>query len=42
LRIAKLKGTRYDETVITLEGFSWVKDYPKISRKKIKRMWEAL
>jgi hypothetical protein len=38
LQIAKPKGSRYDETITTLEGFSWVKDYPKISRKKIKRM----
>jgi len=40
-RIMKeLKEAQYDET-ITLEVFSRDKDYLKISRDKIKRMWEA-
>jgi len=39
--IKELKEAQYDET-ITLEVFSRDKDYLKISRDKIKRMWEAL
>ena len=37
----ELKETQYDET-ITLEVFSKDRDYLKISKEKIKRMWEAL
>jgi endonuclease IV len=41
-RIMKeLKEAHYDET-ITLEVFSRDRDYLKISKEKIKRMWEAL
>ncbi|HYA93661.1 MAG TPA: sugar phosphate isomerase/epimerase [Thermodesulfobacteriota bacterium] len=41
-RIMKeLKEAQYDET-ITLEVFSRDKDYLKISKEKIKRLWEAL
>jgi sugar phosphate isomerase/epimerase len=36
-----LKQSHYDET-ITLEVFSKDKDYLKLSKEKIKRMWEAL
>jgi sugar phosphate isomerase/epimerase len=39
--VKELKETPYDET-ITLEVFSRDKDYLKISKEKIKRMWEAL
>ena len=40
-RILKdLKDVQYDET-ITLEVFSRDRDYLKISKEKIKRMWEA-
>jgi hypothetical protein len=37
----ELKEAQYDET-ITLEVFSRDKDYLKISKEKIKRLWEAL
>jgi len=37
----ELKEAQYDET-ITLEVFSKDKDYLKISKEKIKRLWEAL
>jgi sugar phosphate isomerase/epimerase len=37
----ELKEAHYDET-ITLEVFSRDRDYLKISKEKIKRMWEAL
>jgi hypothetical protein len=37
----ELKEAQYDET-ITLEVFSRDRDYLKISREKIKKMWEAL
>ena len=36
----ELKEAKYDET-ITLEVFSKDRDYLKISKEKIKRMWEA-
>ena len=36
-----LRETQYDET-LTLEVFSRDRDYLKISKEKIKRMWEAL
>jgi sugar phosphate isomerase/epimerase len=39
--IKELKTAQYDET-ITLEVFSRDRDYLKISKEKIKRMWEAL
>ena len=39
--IKELKEALYDET-ITLEVFSKDRDYLKISKEKIKRMWEAL
>lgn len=39
--IKALKQTSYDET-ITLEVFSRDRDYLKISKEKIKRMWESL
>lgn len=38
--IKELKTAQYDET-ITLEVFSRDRDYLKISKEKIKRMWEA-
>jgi len=37
----ELKGVQYDET-ITVEVFSRDRDYLKISKEKIKRMWETL
>jgi sugar phosphate isomerase/epimerase len=37
----ELNETRYDET-ITLEMFSKDRVYLRISKEKIKRMWEAL
>jgi len=37
----ELKEARYDET-ITLEVFSRDRDYLRISKEKIKRMWEDL
>ncbi len=39
--IKELKQVQYDET-ITLEVFSKDRDYLKISKEKIKRMWETL
>lgn len=39
--LKELKEAEYDET-ITLEVFSRDRDYLKISKEKIKRMWEAL
>jgi sugar phosphate isomerase/epimerase len=39
--LRELKEAEYDET-ITLEVFSRDRDYLKISKEKIKRMWEAL
>jgi sugar phosphate isomerase/epimerase len=39
--LKELKETQYDET-ITLEVFSKDRDYLKISKEKIKYMWEAL
>ena len=39
--LKELKQTQYDET-ITLEVFSKDKDYLKISKEKIEKMWEAL
>jgi sugar phosphate isomerase/epimerase len=39
--IRELKEAQYDET-ITLEVFSRDRDYLKISKEKIKRMWETL
>jgi sugar phosphate isomerase/epimerase len=39
--LRELKEAQYDET-ITLEVFSRDRDYLKISKEKIKRMWEAL
>jgi len=39
--IKELKQVQYDET-ITLEVFSKDRDYLKISKEKIKRMWELL
>jgi len=39
--IKELKTAQYDET-ITLEVFSRDRDYLRISKEKIKRMWEAL
>ena len=39
--LRELKETQYDDT-ITLEVFSKDRDYLKISRDKLKRMWEAL
>ena len=39
--LGELKEALYDET-ITLEVFSRDRDYLKISKEKIKRMWEAL
>jgi len=39
--IKELKEAQYDET-ITIEVFSKDRDYLKISRDKMKRMWEAL
>lgn len=41
LRIAEFKDSRYDGSNV-LEVFSKSRDYLKISKKKIKRMWEAL
>jgi len=38
--LRELKETQYDET-ITLEVFSKDRDYLRISRDKVKRMWEA-
>jgi hypothetical protein len=37
----ELKDVQYDET-ITLEVFSKDRDYLKISKEKIKRLWEVL
>jgi sugar phosphate isomerase/epimerase len=37
----ELKDVQYDET-ITLEVFSRDRDYLKISKEKIKRIWQAL
>jgi sugar phosphate isomerase/epimerase len=37
----ELKEVQYDET-ITLEVFSRDRDYLKISKEKIKRLWEVL
>lgn len=39
--LRELKQNRYDET-ITLEVFSKDRDYLKISKEKIKKMWETL
>jgi sugar phosphate isomerase/epimerase len=39
--LRELKETQYDDT-ITLEVFSKDRDYLRISRDKLKRMWEAL
>jgi sugar phosphate isomerase/epimerase len=39
--LGELKEAQYDETV-TLEVFSRDRDYLRISKEKIKRMWEAL
>jgi sugar phosphate isomerase/epimerase len=39
--LKELKEIRYDET-ITLEVFSKDRDYLKISKEKIKQMWDAL
>ena len=39
--LKELKDVQYDET-ITLEVFSRDRDYLKISKEKIKRMWETL
>lgn len=39
--LRKLKETQYDET-ITLEVFSRDRDYLRLSRDKIKALWEAL
>lgn len=39
--LRELKEARYDDT-LTLEVFSRDRDYLKISKEKIKRMWEAL
>jgi len=39
--IGELKETQYDET-ITLEVFSRDRDYLKMSKDKIKKMWETL
>jgi sugar phosphate isomerase/epimerase len=39
--LKELKDTQYDETT-TLEVFSRDRDYLKISKEKIKRLWEAL
>jgi sugar phosphate isomerase/epimerase len=39
--LRELKETQYDET-ITLEVFSKDRDYLKISKEKIKKIWEAL
>ncbi|NWF92951.1 MAG: sugar phosphate isomerase/epimerase [Syntrophaceae bacterium] len=39
--LSELKEARYDET-LTLEVFSKDRDYLKISKEKIKRIWEAL
>jgi sugar phosphate isomerase/epimerase len=39
--LKELKEVQYDET-ITLEVFSRDRDYLKISKEKIKHIWEAL
>jgi sugar phosphate isomerase/epimerase len=39
--LRELRGVQYDET-ITLEVFSRDRDYLKISREKVKRLWENL
>jgi len=39
--LRELKEAQYDET-ITLEVFSKDRDYLKMSKEKVKRMWEAL
>jgi sugar phosphate isomerase/epimerase len=39
--LVELKDTQYDDT-LTLEVFSKDRDYVKISRDKMKKMWEAL
>jgi hypothetical protein len=39
--LKELKDAQYDET-ITLEVFSRDRDYLRISKEKIKRMWETL
>jgi sugar phosphate isomerase/epimerase len=39
--LKELKEAQYDETM-TIEVFSKDRDYLKISRDKMKRMWEAL
>jgi hypothetical protein len=41
LQNSKIPDSRYDEP-ITLEAFSKERDYPKMSKEKVKRIWEAL